>query len=128
MTPSWTSNSMIFVRIRDTAGRRDGYFYGSDSIMFNSVPGNSLTSTEVYAFGGNTYRYESGMLFSSVALYRGSASAPNGYGVYPTRWYSDGRIQISARYNSSDTKTINGTFKVEVYSLSWPDGKSPFQD
>ena len=31
----WTGNKIVYVRIRDTAGKRSGYFYGIDAFFMN---------------------------------------------------------------------------------------------
>lgn len=47
-----------------------------------------------------------------------------GFGVFPYDITSAGRIRIYTRYNSTNSTTIDGTYKVEIYSLDWPDGVS----
>ena len=123
----WTSDKMVFVKIRDTAGPRNGYFYGSDSIIPNTILGNGLTATEAYNIYGTAYFKNAAGYLNSFNLQRTSnVSGVTGYGIYPTRIYSNGNIDIEARY-SSTTLTINGTFLVEVYTLKWPGNVNPFQ-
>jgi hypothetical protein len=38
---------------------------------------------------------------------------------------SSGIITINSRYNAS-YRTIDGTFKCDVFLLDWPDSESPF--
>lgn len=126
-TRIWTSDKMLYVKIRDTAGRRNGYYYGSDCMFANSVPGNNLTATSNYLVHGTSYYQNSAGYLVNFTLQRTSeTSATQGYGVYATHVHNDGSIDIYARYNSSNTLTINGTFKVDVYLLDWPGGISPF--
>ena len=41
----WTNEKFIYVRVRDTAGKRSGYFYGTD--QFFMVYSTSATSTTI---------------------------------------------------------------------------------
>ena len=107
-------NIMLWVHIRDKAGKRNGYFYGHDAIFLsyglaNNSTGNITTKPFV------TYYTN-----SSGAYAGGSAS----YGVYARGLYytSDNHyVEIYERYNSG-YGTINGTYKVEVYKLTIPTG------
>lgn len=111
----WTSDKWVYVRVRDTAGKRAGYFYGSD--QFFMVYRTSATSTTV---GGRFYiKYDANGNYGA-----GSASSTTGYGVYADTLYPDGRIRIRARYNTTNTLTIDGTYSVEVYLLD-PAGGAP---
>ena len=112
----WTSDKIVYVRIRDTAGKRAGYFYGSDNFLVNVVPplGTSRsTATMVHC----AIKYTSGSKYEVVA-----PNGQTGYGVFAETLYSDGRIRVRARYSSSYSLTINGTYKVEVYLLDPADG------
>lgn len=125
-TSIWTSDKMVYVKIRDTAGRRNGYFYGSDSMFCNNVPGNGSSSTSSYLMHGTSYYQTSAGNLVNYTLQRTSTSTiTKGYGVYPTRIYSNGDIDIRAVYNSA-TLTIDGTFQVDVYLLDWPGNVNPF--
>lgn len=112
-------NTVLWVHIRDKAGKRNGYYYGSDALFFHfqlaNGSTNSLTVRPVITF-----------TVSSSGSYSGAATA---YGVYPYRLYytqSNHYVQIYARYSSSSTLTINGTFKCDVYKLTMPTGVSLF--
>lgn len=111
-----TSAKIIYVRIRDKAGKRNGYFYGSDNYYYwpntannwgsggkISLPVNSRGNFNIY-WCGNTAIY--GVMVSTVK--------------------TDGSVELSTRYNSTYSGTINGTFTVEIYTLEWPDNVSPF--
>lgn len=41
----WTSNKIIYIRIRDKAGPRIGYFYGSDTFFICRYPINNNSSS-----------------------------------------------------------------------------------
>ena len=42
---AYTSSGILYVKVRDKAGKRDGYFYGTDVFLFNRYPAQSATST-----------------------------------------------------------------------------------
>lgn len=111
----WTSDKILYVRIRDTAGKRTGYFYGSDNFFINAQPNTAFNQTGIR----NIHRYTTSQEFASYGT-----GATTGYGVYVDMVYSDGRIRIRERYNSTNSLTINGTYKVEVYLLD-PAGGIP---
>ena len=112
----WTSDKWVCVRIRDTAGKRAGYFYGSDS-FFVFLKDSSETSSSA----GIRYCIRS----DSSSRYEVSAnSASTGYGIYADLIYSDGSVRIKSKYNSTFSLTIDGTYKVEVYLLD-PAGGVP---
>ena len=107
----WTSDQIVLVKIRDNAGKRDGYFYGSDSFFVNIIKKNGGSSTSVTAGLRYIYKYSS----SGYGSY--SSTGSTGYGVYADTVYSDGRIRIRSRYNSTNSSTVNGTFTVSVYLI-----------
>lgn len=114
---AYTKDKMIYVRIRDKAGIRNGYFYGTDNFFFNTRKAN-----------GETYDCDqcARILFRRTNYGTYSAYTSNTYGVYGYTITSTGLVRIYSRYNSSYTGTINGTSHIEVYSLEYPDGVSPF--
>lgn len=116
----WTSSKWVYVRIRDTAGKRNDYFYGSDQVFYNVNVVNGTSETSATAALRISTRY------SNNAFATSSATGTTGYGVYADTLYSDGRIRIRRRYNSGASLTINGTYKVEVYLLNTPDGVAIF--
>ena len=116
----WTSDKWVYVRIRDTAGKRSGYFYGSDQFFYNIIPVNGATGTSATTWLRMYNRY-SGTTYTAQA-----ATGNTGYGVFADTLYSDGSIRIRSRYSSSISLTINGTYKVEVYLLDPPAGAPIF--
>lgn len=114
----WTDSKWVYVRIRDTAGKRAGYFYGSDQ-FFLVYPTTSETTTIIGRF---TLRYTSDETYTAS-----SQASTTGYGVYADMLYSNGRIRIRKRYNSTSSLTIDGTYKVEVYLLDPPTGAPIFE-
>ena len=107
----WTDSKWVYVRIRDTAGKRAGYFYGSDQ-LFVVYPTTATSTTLAARFS---------LRYTSSGDYGATISS---YGVYADALYSDGSIRIRKRYHSSNSLTIDGTYKVEVYLLD-PAGGVP---
>lgn len=116
----WTSDKIVYVRIRDTAGERKGYFYGSDQFFYNVHPVNGNTTTSASTWIRTYFRYSN----SSYGI--STTNSTTGYGVYADTVYSDGTIRIRKRYSSTNSLTINGTYKVEVYLLDPPTGAPIF--
>lgn len=117
----WDNRKIIYVRIRDTAGRRAGYFYGTDNFYQPYLASAGATSGQWNGAVRNIWRIESN---NSIGWRYGYSTVS--YGVYSDVIYSDGRIRIQQRYHSSYSRTIDGTFKVEAYILEYPDGVGPF--
>ncbi len=117
---AFTKAKMIYVRVRDTAGPRLGYFLGSDSFFINTNAANGSTSALGTA-AKVILRYSTGGVYGIQ-----TTNAASGYGVYGYQINSSGAVQIRQRYNSTYSLTINGTYKVEVYALDWPDSQNPF--
>lgn len=113
---TFTKDDIIWVRIRDKAGKRAGHMYGTDTIFLNANKANGSTST--YSTKMTTViRYSTS---SQWGCYIGN------YGVYAYSISNAGKILIYSRYNSTNTLTINGTYVVEVYKLTLPTGKTIF--
>ena len=111
----WTSDKIVYIRIRDTAGKRAGYFFGSDNYFYiHPVEATSNANGARFAI-----RYTS---FGGYGISNTINTA--GYGVFIDTVYNDGGIRIRKRYNSSFSLTIDGTYKVEVYLLD-PAGGVP---
>ena len=120
----WTSDKIVYVRIRDTAGKRNGYFYGTDTFFLNMYPANNSSSTS----NNSSNIISIFWAYASQGAYKSRYGySTTGYGVYPDYFYNDGRIRIQSRYNSNYSLTINGTYKVEVYLLDPPTGAPIFE-
>lgn len=113
---AYTKDAVIWVRIRDKAGAKAGYMFGTDTLFFNANKANSSTSTYSTKIT-NVIRYSTS---SQWGCYTGN------YGVYGYSISNAGKILIYSRYNSNNTLTINGTYVIEVYKLSLPSGKTIF--
>lgn len=111
----WTDSDIIYIRIRDKAGKRTGYFLGTDTFFINYRAANGETGDDTSA-GRFTHRYN-----GTYEQYSGNA-----YGVYPQSISSDGTIRIYSRYEVGYSRRINGTYKIEVFRLRYPDNISPF--
>ena len=113
---AFTSNKLVYVKIRDKAGKRNGYMIGTDTIFANSSPANGVTisiataARLVMKYNNDTF----GMMWDSFGLYAGSIS-------------SSGELKISGRYTESRTATIDGTYTVDVYLLDYPENDCPFE-
>lgn len=116
----WTSEKIVYVRIRDTAGKRNGYFYGSDQFFFNLIPVNGQSGI----FTTNSMRMC--IRYSNNAFATTSVIGTSGYGVFADQISSSGGIRIKKRYNGTNSLTIDGTYKVEVYLLDPPTGAPIF--
>lgn len=105
----FTKDKIIYVRIRDKEGKRNGYFYGSDTFFINWRNANGST-TALSVVAQEYYRYNNSAL-------TGAAGA---YGVYGYSLATDGTLTIRRRYNSTNTLTINSTYTIDVYELTPP--------
>lgn len=112
---AYNKDQIIWVHVRDKAGKRDGYFHGSDAFFINfykaSGATNTLTTVLVYCF-----KY-SGTTFTGYA---------SQYGVYGYSIKSDGTLTVRKRYNSTYSLTVNGTYVTNVYALDLPDNLTLF--
>ena len=117
----WTAEKIVYVRVRDTAGKRSGYFYGTDTFIINTNGNNQNAECSdmarwIWKYGSGRYnlRQSTGTTVYGVAA-GGSISSSSPYD-----------ITIQARYNSSYSGTINSTYSVEVYLLDPPTGAPIF--
>lgn len=111
-----TKDKIVWVHIRDKAGKRAGYFYGSDSYFVNTYRGNGSAT----AFAAPACEY---IRVTTSGTYTGVSGQ---YGVWGYSISSTGSLIIRRRYNSTNTLTIDGTFQVDVYTLDLPDGLTLF--
>lgn len=117
----FTSANLLYIRIRDKAGKRADHYYGSDIFISNAGPASGKTWSIT---GGMATWYK---LDSSLAWGATSNSTNNAKGIFPGSDISNvGKMSIKVAYNSISTLTIDGTFHVEVYALDWPGKVSPF--
>lgn len=116
------SSVIIYVRIRDKAGKRAECFYGSDCFFMNANKANENTTAQSVALRNALRCNTEGKIWGYTS---GDAT---GYGVYAFSIANDNTniLQIKQRYSSSRSYTIDGTYIVEVYKLTYPDNVSPF--
>lgn len=112
-----TADAIIWVHVRDTEGKRAGYFYGSDAIFVNANKANGSTTAFTGA-GVTTIRC------TTSGTYAGYTGA---YGVYGYSIASNGTLTVRKRYNSSYSLTVNSDYKVDVYKLVPPSGMVLFE-
>ena len=112
-----TAGKIVWVHIRDKAGKRGGHFYGSDAFFINYNKENHSSS----AFATPAVLC---IRYTSSSTYSGTAGQ---YGVYAYSIGSSGTLTIRSKYNSSYSFTIDGTFQVDVYTLDLPDGLTLFE-
>lgn len=110
------TSDLLFVRIRDKAGRRQGYFLESEAYIANPNPVNGITSI-FSTVGRNTIYDDNGAFKVDNGMY-------GGFGVFVDVIESADTITISARTGRGN---VGGTYHVAIYKLSLPDGTpSPF--
>lgn len=112
-----TYHKVLYVRIRDKAGKRPGYFAGNDTFFINPNAGANGTVGNLTAGARLTHRYN-----TSGAWQISASGDSTTYGVYPYRVVSTGKLQIYRRYSSSASLTINGTYTIDCFLLDYPAG------
>lgn len=117
----YTQDQMIYVRVRDTAGPRTGYFYGSDAFFIDADSINDRTA-------GNTISAHRCIIVNSSSKYDVyNPPNENNYGVfgYSLKPYintpSGGKILIRSRYNSSMSRTIDSDYRIDIFAIDSPD-------
>lgn len=108
LTHTWTTeekalieDKLIYVRIRDKAGARSGYFYGTNVYSSPSVP--------TYLTGAYAYYNTSG----NAAGGTGTSMGLSAYSMSRT-----GSLVISAYLAASAEYDISGTFALDVFVLN----------
>lgn len=117
------AKGFFLFRIRDKAGARNGYFYGSDSYFFPYKVFNGGSGSSFDSYGARIIINKT----TSGIWNDYSQGTSAGYGVYVREYSaiksdSNTEVRIYSRYNSTYSKTIDGTYSVEWYYLLPPDG------
>lgn len=115
----FNKDDIIWIHIRDKAGKRNGYFYGNDTIFPN------LTTANGNPNGTLNYALKLVIGVSSAGSHSLSSSS---YGVYAysvSKTQAEHKVLIKSKYNSS-YGTIDGTYKVDVYKLTPASGMTIF--
>lgn len=99
-------NVIYWLKIRDEAGFRSGYFNGSDNFfaVHDAAPNTTYS-------GGKLIYYNSSFVSTST------------WGIYCTAYgalSTPHRFSVQAKYNSS-LGTLDGTFLIELYEISVPE-------
>lgn len=102
-------DKIVYMRVRDTAGPRAGYFAGSDHWYMNYMLGS-----------GKTSNIQSTHLTWALGTNGSYTMSTTAYGVYCYTITNAGVMTIRTRYNSTYSLTINGTYKIEVFLLDFP--------
>lgn len=109
------TNKMYLITVRDKAGKRTGYHYGSDCLVSPGL-------TDLF-WGIMSYYVDAN---GDLKSYK-TVNSSRAYGVCAYTYVSaTSSIRITSQYNATYTGTINGTFKVNAYQLDYPTGESPF--
>lgn len=104
------TDKLVYVRIRDKAGWRNNYFYGSDNFcspiaIWGGSGANAVCGIRYYCSESSGTVNKTGTMQSTL------------YGVYVGQLSDLGGFRILARYNSSSSRVIDGTFNVQVYVI-----------
>lgn len=117
-----TNTYYLFSRVRDTAGARPGYWIGSDQLLISTLTGSRATwttGTDSASIGYIAYKCSSGGGVQKT-------NSSDKYGLWiKSVVTSTGGLYYAGRYDSTNSLTINGTYSIEVYKLTLPDGKTP---
>lgn len=108
---AYTKNKIIWVHIRDKAGKRAGYFYGTDTFFMNLNAANGSTSA-LSTSPCMTIRCNASGNYEAAAQNTSAA-----YGVYAYSLTDAGVLVIRHRYSATYSLTVNGTFVVDVYAI-----------
>lgn len=113
---AYTSDKILYVKIRDKAGARGGYFLGTDNFFINPYPANGATTTLTAA----------AVLSITVNNYSRYNVYAQANGVFAYSIASDGTLTIYSDYHSTYSLRINGTYVVEAYLLDYLPNGNPF--
>ena len=110
---------IIYVRIRDKAGRRNSHFYGCDAfIEFRSSNANTIGTIAQFIHSTNSNG-------ANVVYVLATSTASTGYGVYTKEvaiLSTSVRVQLYEVTNAQYAPSIDGTYTVDIYQLTSPDG------
>lgn len=119
-----TSTKLLYVYIRDKAGKREGYFYESLSI-FVLPPAYGGTMGEYMYPIKMSFKYASGAVTSIYAttttggFYTGT-TVPNGCIVAQLLTSSTNTITLHGKNPSTSGITVDGTYSIQVYAVDFP--------
>lgn len=102
-----SSSKYIYARVRDKAGKRNGYLYGTDSFGIITDSRSLIQTIAIKVDSSGNY----GGVANKYGVFLASASV------------EDDTVTISKRYNATNTGAIDGTYVVEIYALDPPTDK-----
>lgn len=112
----YDDQKILWVAIRDKAGYRTGYFYGSDTLF---IAGGAYALCRSVSGAAA----EKGFWQASAGDMNGGVYARGGLTVNASTGMAT--VYIRRKYNSTYCGTIDGTFKINIYALSYPSGVLP---
>lgn len=119
ISESYDPTKILWISVRDTQGKRAGYYYGSDCIYLANTPNNSTTSQYCLIRSVGT----------SNGFWQSTSSAAYGgiYPVNPRLSNNDGMtIPMQGKYNSTyATGTIDSTYRISAYYVDYPSELAP---
>lgn len=116
----WTTEHMLYIKVRDTLGLRASHYLGCDAFYSNYRAFNNSTSNVT---GGPFMSYYS-TSSSGITVY--AANASSGYGLCPSSLTPEGILTMRHRYNATYTPNFNSIYSVEIFSLPWPHNGDPW--
>lgn len=111
---------MVYVRIRDTAGPRAGYFYGTDTFFLDYGAASETGAVSTLSTPPHTcLRVTSD---GEYAMYTGATTTNYGVFAYSLQSANSGlgtagNLVIRRRYNSSYSLTISSDYRIDVYAV-----------
>lgn len=114
----------LYIRVRDKAGVRPGYYAGSDTLIPNMIATSYSGISMRFAPSYYAYQVEgaTGWLMGASLYTSANGITPYSFSKKYVNGALDGYdIQFRAKY-SSTYGTIDGTYTVDVFSLAFPEG------
>ena len=116
--PDFDHNKILWVRIRDKAGPRNGYFYGSDAFFLDYWAANGGTTS------GGAIKGLICLGVNDSGDYTGASSV--GVWPYSIKTTDPKKITLYKKYAAS-TGTVDGTYSVDVYTITPPEDAPIFE-
>ena len=114
LTPE--DNTWYYAIVEDTGAPTAGYFYGSESFFKRMKYGNT-TNSQCFILSCRIFN-------SMEPSYKIDTTA--GYGVYVTV-NNSAVISVWSKYSSTNSGTVDGTYKVTVYQMAEPVPMLPYE-
>ena len=122
-----TTDDIYVLVVMDKAGQRSGYLTAEYSFSFPEPNTSGSFQDKRKFYLGWIVKRESATYYSSAGYY--GKNNGSWVGIYCQGLeQSDGTttVNIGAKYSSSNTKTINGTYNIRLYRLPFPQNGNPF--